>query len=61
MSHNSSRRECCQRDRANLALGQLAVVLERVIGQPRCQANNACIAARDDVDRDRVERVDLAS
>ena len=53
------RRERRERDRADVALGDLAVMLEPVVRQARRARQDARVAVGDDLERDRVERGDV--
>ena len=61
-SHSNSPRrgdECGQRHRADLALGDLPVVLEPFVGQPGRARQNAGVVLSDDLKRDRVQSGDV--
>ena len=52
-------RERRERDRADVALGDLAVVLERLVRQAGRARQDASVAVGDDLERDGVERGDV--
>ena len=54
-----ARRQRRQRDRPDIGLGELAVMLEPVVGQPGRQRQDTGVAAGDDLDRQQVERHDV--
>jgi hypothetical protein len=56
----AARRQRRQRDGADLALGDLAVVLEQIVGQPGGARDDPRARRRHHLDRDRVERIDRA-
>ena len=63
MSHSSSPRRGASADsvtRAHFALGDLAVMLEQIVGQTRRARDDAGAGRRRHLDRDRVERIDVA-
>ena len=63
MSHSSSPRRGASADsveRAHLALGDLAVVLEQIVGKPARARDDARAWLGRDLDRHRVERIDRA-
>ena len=53
-----ARRQRSQRHGADLAFGDLAIMLEQVVGKPKTERENACIGLGYDLDRDEVQWID---